>query len=183
MVETRHAIPPIQQLSTPVLNPTTECKRAVKQLLRCLKGTTQHFSSLNFVGRTDSDWARDSATRQCVAGYHCNVAGVTMCNRSLKQTAIILSFVRSRVLRSQCLPMRTSGVSPETLQRTSLQRFSSSRDGFRFDTSTFFKKTNREDSSTLKKDIQQWIREERLSVGRVDFKDNTAGLFTKTSGL
>ena len=34
----------IQQLSTQVLNPTTESKRAVKQLIRYLKGT-QHLSS------------------------------------------------------------------------------------------------------------------------------------------
>ena len=46
---------------------------------------------LELVGRSDSDWAGDSATRQSVPGYHCNVQGVTMCNRSLKQTAISLS--------------------------------------------------------------------------------------------
>ena len=43
------------------------------------------------VGRSDSDWAGDSATRQSVTGNHCNVQNVTMCNRSLKQTAISLS--------------------------------------------------------------------------------------------
>ena len=43
------------------------------------------------VGRSDSDRAGDSATRQSVAGYHCHVQGVTMCNRTLKQTAISLS--------------------------------------------------------------------------------------------
>ena len=47
--------------------------------------------SLEFVGRSDSDWAGDSATRQSVTGYHCGVQNVTMCNRSLKQTAISLS--------------------------------------------------------------------------------------------
>ena len=31
---------------------------------------------LELVGRRDSDWAGDSATRQSVAGYHCNVQGV-----------------------------------------------------------------------------------------------------------
>ena len=46
---------------------------------------------LEIVGRSDSDWAGDSATRQSVTGYHCNVQNVTMCNRSLKQTAISLS--------------------------------------------------------------------------------------------
>ena len=92
----------IQQLSTQVLNPTTESKRAVKQFMRYLKGT-QHTSLrlepremvqtglLELVGRSDSAWAVDSATRQSVEGYHCNAQNVTMCNRSLKQTAISLS--------------------------------------------------------------------------------------------
>ena len=92
----------IQQLSTQVLNPTTESKRAVKQLIRYLKGT-QHTclrfepremvqtGLLELVGRSDSDRASDSATRQCVTGYHCDVQNVTMCNRSLKQTTISLS--------------------------------------------------------------------------------------------
>ena len=84
----------IQQLSTQVLKPTTESKRAVKHLIRCLKGT-QHTclrleprgivqkGLLALVGRSDSD--------QALTGYHCSVQGVTMCNRSLKQTAISLS--------------------------------------------------------------------------------------------
>ena len=46
---------------------------------------------LEFVGRSDSGWAGDSATRRSVTGYHCDVQNVTMCNRSLKQTAISLS--------------------------------------------------------------------------------------------
>ena len=96
-LETRH-----EQLATQVLNPTTESKRAVKQLIRHLKGT-QHTCLrlepremiqtvlLELVGRSDSDWAGDSTTRQSVTGYHCNVQNVTMCNRSLKKTAISLS--------------------------------------------------------------------------------------------
>ena len=43
------------------------------------------------VGRSDSDGARDSATRQSVTGYHCNVHGVPRWNRSLKKTATSLS--------------------------------------------------------------------------------------------
>ena len=92
----------IQQLSTQVLNPTTESKRAVKQLIRYLKGKQYSFlrleprekvqtSLLEIVGRGDSDWAGDSATRQSDTGYHFNVQNVTMCKRSLKQTAISLS--------------------------------------------------------------------------------------------
>ena len=46
---------------------------------------------LEIVGRSDSDWAGESATRQSVTRYHCNVQNVTMCNRSLEQTAISLS--------------------------------------------------------------------------------------------
>ena len=92
----------IPQRRTQVLNPTTESKRAVKQLIRYLKGT-QHTclrleprvmvqkGLLEIVGRSDSDWAGESATRQSVTGYHCDVQNVTMCNRSLKQTAISLS--------------------------------------------------------------------------------------------
>ena len=92
----------IQQLSTQVLNSTTESKCAVKQLIRYLKGT-QHTCPrlepremvrtglLELVGRSDSDWIGDSATRQSVTGCHCDVQNVTMCNRSLKQTAISLS--------------------------------------------------------------------------------------------
>ena len=43
------------------------------------------------IGRSDSDWAGDSATRQSVTGHHCDVQNVTMCHRSLQQTAISLS--------------------------------------------------------------------------------------------
>ena len=46
---------------------------------------------LELVGRSDSDWASDSATRQSVTGHHCDVQNVTMCNRSPKQTAISLT--------------------------------------------------------------------------------------------
>ena len=93
---------PIRQLSTQVLNSTTESKRAVKQLIRYLKGT-QHTclrlepremvqtGLLELVGRSDSDWAGDSSTRQSVMGYHCDAQNVTMRSRSLKQTAISLS--------------------------------------------------------------------------------------------
>ena len=92
----------IQQLSTQGLNPTTESKRAVKHLIRYLRGT-QHTclhpqpremvqtGLLELVCRSDSDWAGDSAIRESVAGFHCDVQNVTMCNRSLKQTAISLS--------------------------------------------------------------------------------------------
>ena len=93
----------IKQLSTHALNPTTESKRAVKKLIRYLKGT-QHTclrleprgvvqkGLLELVGRSYSDQAGDSATRQSGHGiYHRDAQNVTMCNRSLKRTAISLS--------------------------------------------------------------------------------------------
>ena len=105
----------IQQLSTQLFNPTTESKRAVKQLIRYLKGT-QHTclrlepremdqkGLLEIVGRSDSDWAGDSATRQSVTGYHCSVQNVnlTMCNWSLKQTAIVISCEAEFYAASAC---------------------------------------------------------------------------------
>ena len=38
---------------------------------------------VELVGRSDSDWAGDSSTRQSVTGYQCNVLGVMLCDRSL----------------------------------------------------------------------------------------------------
>ena len=89
-------------------------------------------------------------------------------------------FLRSRVLRSQCLRRRTVGTR-RTLQGTSLQRFSSSRDGLRFGKTH----STAQGPGGLKHieirciAIQQWIREKRLLVSRVDTKNNTADLFTK----
>ena len=85
-----------QQLSTQVLNPTTESKRRHLRSTQhtCLRvephGMIQK-GLLELVDRSDSDWAGDSATRQSATGYHCNVQGVTMCNRSLKHSSISLS--------------------------------------------------------------------------------------------
>ena len=92
----------IRQQSTQVLNPRTESKHAVKQLIRYLKGTQHtclrleprgmvHKGLLELIGCSDPDKAGDSATRQSVTGYHCDVQNVTRCDRSLKQTAICLS--------------------------------------------------------------------------------------------
>ena len=83
----------IQQLSTQVLNPTTESNAP---------HMTVQQGMIEFVGCGDSHWARDSASRQSVTGYHCNLQGVTMCNRSLKLTAIsFISCEAELVLRSQ----------------------------------------------------------------------------------
>ena len=53
--------------------------------IRFKKGMIEH------VGRSDSDWAGDSSTRQRVTGDHCNIQGVVLCKRSRKHTAISLS--------------------------------------------------------------------------------------------
>ena len=135
---------------------------------------------LEIVGRSHSDWAGDSATRQCVTGYHCDVQNVTMRNRSLRQTAISLSSREAEFYAASACVGELLGLA-RTLQGTALQRFSSSRDGFRLG------KTHSaaQETGGLKHidirclAIQQWVREKRLSVSRVDTKNNTADLFTK----
>ena len=94
-------------------------------------------------------------------------------------------FSQSRVLRSQCLRRKTVGTR-RTRQGISQQRFSSSRDGFRFGKTH----STAQGPGGLKHieircmAIQQWIREELLSGSRVDTKNNPADLFTKqTDGL
>ena len=109
----------IQQLSTQVLNPTRESKRAMVQN-----------KLLELVRRSDSDWAGDSATRQSATGYHCDVQNVTMCNRSLKQTALSLSSCEAEFYAASACAGELLGLA-ELFQGTSLQRFSLSRDGFR----------------------------------------------------
>ena len=130
----------IQQLSTQVLNPTTESKLALEQLILYVTGT-QHTclrlepremvqsGLLELVGRCDSDGAGDSATRQSVTGYHCDVQNVKMCNRSLKQTAISLSSCEAEFYAASACAGELLG--PRTVQGTSLQSSSSYRNGFR----------------------------------------------------
>ena len=182
----------IQQLSTQGLNPTTESKRAVKQLIRYLKGT-EHTSLrlepremvqtclLEIVGGSDSDWASDLATRQSVTGYHCNVQNVTMCNRILKQTAISLSSCEAEFYAA------SAACAGELLGLAELLK------DFHYDVAVRLERTQtRQDTFYSAGDhgglkhieirclaIQQWVREKRLSVSRVDTKNNTADLFTK----
>ena len=113
----------------------------MKQLIRYLKGTRNTLvfvcdreqivqkGLLGIVGRSNSDWAGDTATRQSVTGYHCNVQNVTMCNRSLKQT-ISLSSCEAEFYAASFLRRRIVGTR-RTLQGTSLQRVSSYRGGLR----------------------------------------------------
>ena len=166
----------IQQLSTQVLNPTTESKRAVKQLIRYLEGT-QHTclrleprqmvqkGLLEIVGRSDSDWAGDSATRQSVAGYHCNVQNVVMCNRSLKQTAISLSSCEAEFYAASVCAGELLGLAElfNELHYDVAARLETDSDSARHI-------LQRRGPGGLKRieirclAIQQWVREKRLSL-------------------
>ena len=78
-LETRHAPCHPKSIHTRPQSPTTESKCAVKQLIRYLKGT-QHACLrlqpcgmvqkgwLELVGRSDSDWAGESARRRSCYG-------------------------------------------------------------------------------------------------------------------
>ena len=178
----------IQQLSTQVLNTTTESKRAVKQSIRYLKGT-QHTclrlerremvetGLLELVGRSDSDWAGDSATRQSVTGYHCDVQNVTMCNRSLKQTAISLSSCEAEFQAASPCAGELLGLAElfkELHYKVSVR--------LEMDSDSARHTLQRRGPGGLKHieirclSIQQWVRDKRLSVSRVDTKNNTADL-------
>ena len=181
----------IEQQSTDVLNPTTESKRAVKQLIRYLKGT-QHTclrvepremvqkGLLEIVGRSDSDWAGDSATRHSVTGYHCNVQNATMCSRSLKQTAISLSSCEEEFhAASACAGelLRLAELFKELHYKVSVR--------VEMDSHSARHILQRKGPRGLKRieirclAIQQWVREKRLPVSCVDTKNNTTDLFTK----
>ena len=181
----------IQELSTHVLNPTLESKRAVKQLIRYLKGTHHtclrlepremvQTGLLELVGRSDSDWAGDSATRQSVPGYHGDVQNVTMCNPSLKQTATSLSsceaeFYAASACAGELLVLQE--LFKELHYKVSVR--------LEMDSDSARHLLQRRGPGRLKHieirwlSIQQWTREKRLSGSRVDTKNNTANLFTK----
>ena len=196
-----HAICHPTTIHIQVLNPTTESKRAVQQLIRYLNGS-QHTclrresremvqkGLLELVGRSGSDWAGDSATRQSVTGYHCDVQNVTMCNRSLKQTAISLCSCRSRVLRSQCLRRRTVGTR-RTLQGTALQCFSSCRRWIQTRQDTFCSAGDQADSNTLKYDawrynsghennVCRWCEWTRTTILQISSRKHPDGLRTQS---
>ena len=166
----------IQQLSAQVLKPTTESKRAVKQLIRYLTGT-QHTclhldrremvptGLLELVVRNDSDWAEDSATLQSVTGYHCDVQNVTMCNRSLKQTAISLSSCEAQFYAASACVRELLGLAElfkELHYKVSVR--------LEMDSDSARHILQRRGPGGLKHieirclSIQQWIREKRLSV-------------------
>ena len=135
---------------------------------------------LELVGRSDSDWAGDSATRQSVSGYHCDVHDVTMCNRSLTQTAISLSSCEAEFCSaSACAgePLGLAELCKKLHYNVSVP--------LEMDSDSARHILQRRRPGGLKHieirclAIQQWIREKRLPVSRVDTKNNTADLFTK----
>ena len=135
---------------------------------------------LELGGRSDSYWAGDSATRQSVTGYHCNVQGVTTCNRSLKQTAISLGSCEAEFYEASASAGELLGLA-EIFKE--LQYNVSFR--LEMDSDLACHILQRRGSGGLKHTeirclvLQRWIREKRLSVGRMDTKNNTANLFTK----
>ena len=181
----------IQQLSTQVLKPTTESKRAVRQLIR-YQTSTQHTclrlepremvqtSLLELVGRSDSDWASDSATRQSVTGYHCDVQSVSMCNRSLKQTAISVSVLMKQRSTQPVLAAENCWDSPNS-SRNFITKFQFVSKWIQTRQDTFCSAKDQVDSNTSTCDACQYSSgyERRLSVSRADTKNNTADLLTK----
>ena len=174
-----------------VLNPTTESKRAVKQSIRYSKaGNTLVFvlnrakwfkkGLLELAGRRPRLGRRFGNTPECYGiSLRCTDRNDVQpkseadCNQS--------QFSRSRVQRRLCLRRRTV-VTHRTLRGT-LQRFSSSRDGFRLGkTQSFYSAGDQADSKHIEircLAIQLWVREKIPSVSRVDTKNETADLFTK----
>ena len=135
---------------------------------------------LELVGRGDSDWAGDFAMRQSVTGYHCYVQCVAMCNRSLKQTAISLSSCEAEFYAASACAGELLGLAKlfKELHHNVSVRLEMDLDSARHILQ------RREPGGLKHIEIrfvarQQWIREKRLSLERVDTKDNTADLFTK----
>ena len=171
-----------QQPPTQVLNPTTESKRAAKQLIGYLNGP--HNTCLRLEPhREGSKKFAGTCWSQCLrlCRRFCNAPKCygkpLQCTRSddvqprPEADSNQSQLVRGRVLRSACA-RELLGLA-EFLQRSPLQRFSSSRDGFTF--GTFHSEEDQEDPSIEMRcvAVEQLHREKRLSVGRVNKKDNS----------
>ena len=126
---------------------------------------------LELVGRSDSDRAGDSATRQSVTGYHCHVQNVTMCNRSLKQTAISLSSCEAEFYAVSACAGVLLGLAElfQELHYNVSVRLEMNSDSARH--ITFYSAGDQADS--------KHVEVRCLSASRVDTKNNTADLFTK----
>ena len=138
-----------------------------------------YFNLLELVGRSDSDWADDSAARQSVTGYHCDVQNVTMCNRSLKQTAISLSSCEAEFYAASACAGELLGLAEllkELHYKVSVR--------LEMDSDSARRILQRRPGGLKHIEMrclsrQQCIRDERLSVSQVDSKNNTADLYTK----
>ena len=181
----------IQQLSTQVRAPTTESRRAVKQLLPYFEERATRVyvwshmrqcekTRLNSGGRNDSDRAGSSATRQSITGLHCHLQGVMICNRSLTQTVISLHSCEAQFYAASACAAELLGLAElfkELHLSVSLK--------LEMDSDSARHVLQRRGPGGLKHievrclALQQWIRDMRLTVGRVATQNNTAGIFTK----
>ena len=141
------------------LNPTTESKRAVKQLIRYPRGTH------NTLFLSDSDWTGDSATRQSVSGHHCNLHGLAMCNRCLKQTAISLSSCEAELLPAHA---QDNFWVSQNSTRTSTTTFQFVTRWIQIRHVTFCSEEDLEDSSTLQFDAKLYNNRTEKNVYRSD---------------
>ena len=121
----------------------------------------------------------DLQRAKSVTGYHCNVQGVMLCNRSLKLTAISLSSCEAELYAASACADELLGLAElfkELHYKVSVC--------LEMDSDSAHQVLQRGRPGGLKHietrclAIQQCIREKRLSAGRVDTKSNAADLFT-----
>ena len=109
---------------------------------------------LELVGRSDSDWPGDSMTRQSVTGYHCDVQGVMMCSRSLKQTAVGLRSCEAEFHAASACAGELLGLA-ELFKELHHNVTVCLRNGFRRSETTLSSAEDQEDSNTSKFDAWQ----------------------------
>ena len=176
----------IQQLSTQVLNPTSESKRGVKHLIRCLKGT-QHTCLLlepremvqtglvELVGRSDSVWAGAEChgiSLRCTERNNVQPKSETDCNISLSSCEA--EFYAASACAVELLGL--AELFKELHYKVSVR--------LEMDSDSARHILQRRPGRRKHKELRclaflQWVRAKRLSVIQVDTKNNTADLFTK----
>ena len=104
-----------------------------------------------------------------------------MCNRSLKQTAISLSSCEAEFYAASACAGELLGLAElfKELQYNVTVRLEMDSDSARHILQRRGPGELKHYRDTICLATQQWIREKRLAVGRVDTKNNTADLFTK----
>ena len=155
----------IPQLSTQILNPTTESKRAVRQLIGFFKGT--HNSCLRLephmmvqkgliepIGCGDTDWAGDSATRQSATGYHLQCARNDDVPPKPETDNNLSQFSRSRVSTQPVLAQENFWVSQNS-SKNFTATFQFVPKWIQIRHVTFSSEEKREGSSTLRFDA--WL--------------------------